>query len=157
MSVCGQRLDDTSEVCPHARGKVHSIWKHIESLPIWAQLALLTGFLGTLGLTVKEIVVTSVHMIRGWIESRKTKKIVNYLWLQVNPLPPVPNVYGHTPPSHRFCSSFKIAEALEMSPLTVLQLLAKLTTQQRVDQKGTLDSWKISIYEIEHRKSRNRN
>jgi hypothetical protein len=119
MSVCGQRLDDTSEVCPHARGKVHSIWKHIESLPIWAQLALLTGFLGTLGLTVKEIVVTSVHMIRGWIESRKTKKIVNYLWLQVNPLPPVP--------------------------------------QQRVDQKGTLDSWKISIYEIEHRKSRNRN
>jgi hypothetical protein len=152
----GEHPNHIPEVCSRARGQVHSIWKYIESLPIWAQLTLFLGFLASLGLNAKELAVTSVHLIRGWIEHQRIKKVVNFLALQVNPEPRVPNGRGHTPPSHIFCKSFQIAGALGMSPLMVLRLLEKLKTEQRVEQQGTLDSWKISKYEIEHRKFRNR-
>jgi len=134
---------------------LHSIWNYIKSLPLWALLALilLTSVLRWLGLTPKELVVTILHWVQGWREHRRIEKILNYLSSQFNPTSLVRDGYGHTPLSHYARSSLDIGKATKMSPILALQLLGKLTTQKRVEQQGILDLWRITVWELESRRS----
>jgi hypothetical protein len=147
---------------------VHSIWKYVEDLPIWAQLALFATFLGSLGFSGKEVATLFIRMIRNFIEHRRAERIMDYLFSQTNPQPQdqygqtpmtnraAPDSRGLTPLSHKYCKSLVIAKAVKIKPLLVLRILGKLEEQQRVERQGTLDHWRVTIHELHNRTWRNK-
>jgi hypothetical protein len=130
-----------------------TIWKILAANPLVGFASIIAILVGVLTIT-KEIgkgILSAWKMIHDCIERHKAESIVDFLAAQTNPAPQVPNSYGHNPPTHLSCSSVEIAEALNLKPLLVLHLFGRLKEQQRVEQQGNIDSWKVSRHELNNR------
>ena len=135
-----------------------TIWKVLATNPLLGFASIVAILVGLLTIT-KEIakgVMSARRMINDYIERHKAGRIVDYLATQTNPEPLTADKYGHSPPLHKFCGSLQIANALNMKPLLVLYLLGKLREQQRVEQQGIIDSWRVSPCELNNRNWRKR-
>jgi hypothetical protein len=130
-----------------------ALWKVLAANPLVGFVSIVAILVGVLTI-IKEIgkgVVSARQIIHNCIERHRANRIADYLAAQTSPEPKIENKYGHSPPSHLSCGSAQIAEALNLKPLLVLHLLGRLKEQQRVEQQGVIDSWKVSRYELNNR------
>jgi hypothetical protein len=133
--------------------RANAIWKALVANPLVGIAAIFTAIVGLFTITEKlgKWIVSGWQMVHNRIEHHRAERIVKFLAAQTNPEPRIPDGHGHAPPLHKSCSSVEIAEALDMTPLLILHLLGKLKEQQRVEQQGIIDSWKVSKHELNNR------
>jgi len=134
--------------------QANAIWKALAANPLVGIAAIVTTLVGLFTIIEKlgKCLVSGLHALRNCITRHRAERIVEFLAAQTNPAPQVANTYGHIPPTHLSRGSVHIAEALRLKPLTVLKLLGLLKEEQRVEQQGTADLWKVGKHELNNRK-----
>ncbi len=134
---------------------MHSLWRYIETLPLWKQIGLIAAFFLSLGFSLRDMVSFLLRMYRDWRERCKDDEIADYLIgeRQSNANPEV-NGYGQ-PIYPYYRSTLQIATALDKSSIEIHRRLCALEQCKRVDRLApTADMWTATNFEMHDAKKR---
>ena len=128
---------------------MHSIWRYIETLPVWKQITIAFAFFTSLGLTLRDLLSFAQRKIHKWREHRIDNQVVAYLVREMELHPAIgPDAYGQQQTPY-YRSSIQIAQELERSAVDIRLRLERLETANRVERPGRrADVWTATKYEL---------